>query len=142
MRPRWLLGLAIALAAGCGGKRFAPVSGTVTMDGKPCANATVTFSPARAGKGVEAGDSSVGKTNEKGEYTLRAAKGQNGAQVGKHRVSVTRVNQQAGDSDARPPRGGWPVGDQIPKRYNENSELTFDVPSGGTDKANFELKSR
>jgi hypothetical protein len=27
----------------------------------------------------------------------------------------------------------------VPAKYNRNSELTFDVPSGGTDQANFSL---
>jgi hypothetical protein len=29
---------------------------------------------------------------------------------------------------------------KIPSRYNTDSELTFDVPSGGTGEANFDLK--
>jgi hypothetical protein len=141
MRARWLLGLAVVLAAGCGSKRFAPVSGTVTMDGQPLVGATVTFSPVPPEGSTEAGDSSLGKTNEKGEYTLKSVK-KSGAQVGKHRVSISLVAQQVGDGDSRPPRGGWPMADKVPKKYNENSELTYDVPAGGTDKANWDLKSR
>jgi hypothetical protein len=31
--------------------------------------------------------------------------------------------------------------DPIPVEWNENSELTFDVPPGGTDRADFKLES-
>ena len=38
-----------------------------------------------------------------------------------------------------PPRGGWPQAEKVPSRYNSDSEETFDVPPGGTDKADFPL---
>jgi hypothetical protein len=31
---------------------------------------------------------------------------------------------------------------QLPARYNQQSELTCDVPAGGRNDANFELKSK
>jgi hypothetical protein len=61
--------------------------------------------------------------------------------VGKHRVAITLMNPQIGESDARRVRGGAPLINTIPRRYNENTELTFEVPSGGTTQANFDLKS-
>jgi hypothetical protein len=142
MRARLLLGLALVAALGCGGKGFAPVSGTVTLDGKALAGATVSFQPIAPAGSVEAGPGSVGKTNDKGEYTLTGDRGQKGAIAGKHRVTITCLQQQVGDGDARPPRGGWPLADKVPARYNTNSQETFDVPSGGTDKANFALTSK
>jgi hypothetical protein len=140
MRARWLLGLALVLALGCG-KRYAPVSGTVTLNGKPLANASVSFQPI-AEKGVtEPGPGSAGKTNDKGEYTLASSTGKEGAIVGKHRVMVSLHSVQVGESDERPPRGGWPQAEKIPDRYNANTELTFDVQSGVSNKADFVLKS-
>jgi hypothetical protein len=143
MRARFGLGLALVLALGCGsGGNYAKVSGTVTLDGQPLPGATVSFQPIARSGSIEAGPGSVGKTNEKGEYTLTGDKGQAGALVGKHRVNITCLQQQAGDGDARPPRGGWPLADKVPARYNTNSEETFDVPAGGTDKADFRLTSK
>ena len=142
MRAHWLLGLSIVLFLGCSGsKKFAPVSGTVTVNGKPLANATVSFMPVAEQGSIEAGDSSVGKTNEKGEYILKSSKGKGGAQVGKHKVSVSLLSEQAGDRDERPPRGGWPMADKVPAKYNAKTELTYEVTAGGTDKADFPLKS-
>jgi hypothetical protein len=32
--------------------------------------------------------------------------------------------------------------DKVPEKYNQKTELVYDVPLGGTDEANFDLKSR
>jgi hypothetical protein len=142
MRTRWLFALAVALAVGCGpGNRFAPVSGRVTLNGQPLAGAVVSFQPIAPEGAVDAGPGSMGKTNENGEYTLQADTGQKGAWVGKHRVRISLVTQQVGEGDARPPRGGWPHADKVPRRYNDESKETFDVLPGGTDKADFPLTS-
>jgi hypothetical protein len=141
MRARSLLGLVAVLALGCGSKKLAPVSGTVTLNGKPLVGATVTFDPIAEKGSIEAGHASMGKTDEEGRFTLQTTKGENGARIGKHRVSISVMNQQAGDTDERPPRGGWPVTDQVPAEYNTESKLTFEVPPGGTDSADFPLKS-
>jgi hypothetical protein len=142
MTKRVVFGAAVLAAAGCGaGVKIAPVSGTVTLNGKPRANATISFQPIVAEGSMTAGPGSVGKTNEKGEYSLTASSGTSGAWVGKHRVMITLVAQQAETGDERPPRGGWPQKETIPDRYNAETKLTYDVPPGGSDKANFELTS-
>jgi len=143
MPARWLLGLVLVGALGCGGgPKLAPVSGTVTMDGSPLVGATVSFLPVSDPAALESPLGSTGKTNEKGEYALETLKQQKGALAGKHQVSITRLDPQIGQGDERPPRGGWPTKDMIPARYNEKTELTFDVPPSGTTKADFQLKSR
>jgi hypothetical protein len=142
MRMRLLLGLAVVLALGCASKRFAPVSGKVTLDGNPLPNATVSFQPIGLQVSGEAAPGSLGKTNEKGEYTLEAVDGKNGAWVGNHRVQISALNAEVGEADTRPPRGGWPMGDKVPAKYNTKSELTFEVPREGTRDANFDLHSK
>jgi hypothetical protein len=141
MRARLMVGFVVLLALGCGGKKFAPVSGVVKLNGKPLVGATVSFTPFKGEEEIEAPTSSVGKTNENGEYTLEATTGQHGALVGKHKVAISKVSQQVGDRDTRPPRGGWKHADEIPARYSEKTELTCDVPSEGKTDANFDLKS-
>ena len=124
--------LAVALTAvGCGGGT-ANVSGVVTLDGKAVEGATVTFTPdSKDGGGVGA---SYGKTDAEGRFTLRTVSGdKSGAVVGKHKVTISQSLP-----DPTNPEGI--AKELIPTRYNTKSDLTFDVPSGGSDKANFELK--
>lgn len=129
----WMVGLAL-LAAGCGGN-VSPVSGRVTLDGNPLPNASVIFQPT----GSDAGSGSYGKTDADGRYTLRLVSNDKaGAVVGKHRVSITLATEgKEFDGGARAgKRGGL-----LPK-YNSETTLTFDVPRGGSDKADFPLLSR
>ncbi|HJZ53797.1 MAG TPA: carboxypeptidase-like regulatory domain-containing protein [Gemmataceae bacterium] len=131
----------LLLVAGCsGGPDLAPVSGRITLDGKPLADATVGFYPVGANTDVM----STGRTNSNGEYSLKTVmKNQPGAVVGQHRVSIT-VEPDLTGSDlpadqlgkvARPPK--------LPARYQgQESELNCNVPPGGKTDANFDLKSK
>jgi len=142
MPIRLVLGCAVVLAIGCGGsKRFVPVSGKVTLNGKALPNATVMFQPMGEPGSLMAGEGSTGKTNENGQFTLKSSTGKHGALVGKHGVSISALNPKIGEHDTRPPRGGWPKADKVPSRYNAKSELTFDVGPGGTSQADFDLTS-
>jgi hypothetical protein len=135
--------LVLTLTVGCGsGTKYAPVSGRVTLNGQPLANATVSFQPIATEGNLEASAlGSTGKTNANGEYTLTCADGHTGAWVGKHRVMISAVTEQVGETDARPPRGGWPQKDKVPAKYNSDSKEEYTVPAGGTDKADFALKA-
>jgi hypothetical protein len=132
----WPAALAVALAAaGCGGST-GRVSGVVTLDGQPLEGASVTFSPI-SGRDDGVGGS-TGKTDAQGRYSLRTVVGdKTGAAVGKHKVSISLYRE----NPVNPDQAGKEL---VPPKYSDPSrtELTFDVPSGGTDKANFELKSR
>ena len=142
MRMRFLIGVAIIAALGCAGKKYAPVSGRVTLNGQPLANATVNFQPI-AGEGkIEAGPGSTAKTNEKGEFVLTVDTGEKGAVVGKHRVVISALNPVVGEGDERR-RGGPELADKVPYRYSigQKDELRFEVPAAGTDKADFALTS-
>lgn len=122
--------LAAVFCAGCGGG-MASVSGVVTLDGKPVEGATVNFTPESGDGGGNGG--SYGKTGPDGRYMLRTvAADKSGAAVGKHKVRISLSK-----NDAKSPDGL--VTDAIPAKYNIKSDLTFDVPSGGTDKADFTL---
>ena len=143
MRNCWILGSLVLCTIGCGGPSFVPVSGKVTLDDKPLANATVGFYPLNAKTGTTPLTSS-GRTNENGEYTLSAVMSKNkGAVVGKHRVSIT-VEPDLTGSDLpanKLPKGGRPP-KILPIYQGESSELNCEVPSGGKTDANFTLKSK
>lgn len=137
------------MIGGCGdGKDLAPVKGTVTFEGKPVANATVTFSPA------EEGPLSIGTTTADGTYELTQTGPERlpGAQVGQHKISISAIEQQiSGEADV-------PEGDSfgslglsaqktktrylIPPKYSSNrtSGLTFEVKAGEDNVADFKLE--
>jgi hypothetical protein len=108
-----------AVVAGCSGKSadfpdLAPVSGTITMDGEPLANASVTFES-------EKGATSFATTDAEGKYVLAYKGPHMGAGIGGNVVRVTTA------LDA-PPDPRWR--DPIPAIYNEKSELTATVAAG------------
>jgi glycine/D-amino acid oxidase-like deaminating enzyme len=143
MRTRLVIVSAVLLASGCGSPRIAPVSGVVTLNGKPLAGAIVSFQPIKEDKGPgKALPTSSGTTDENGAYTLKTTTDQEGALVGRHTVSIIRINPQAVNRDTRHVTGtGLPPPDSLPDRYNEKSELTCEVPPEGKRDANFALKS-
>ena len=126
------------LIAGCGDEYpLAPVSGTITLNGKPLADAHVSFEPMGKGKDLKAGPGSYCRTDQDGRFTLKTLHGDDGAVVGEHRVLIRAI--RAGTNR----NGQFLVGrpEIVPARYNSKSELTFDVPSDGTDAADFRLTS-
>jgi len=104
-----LVAAGLVAAAGCGGRGFAEVTGTVLVDGKPLLGAFVTFTP-------EAPDAvrSVGSTNDEGRYRVIRPGGKIGAMTGKNRVSVT----------------GGDAGRALPPQYNSQTTLQCDVTRG------------
>jgi len=128
------------MVVGCGGSggKVAPVTGTVTLDGKPLANALVAFQPMATPGKPNAGMGSTGITDANGKYTLKTVDtDRSGAVVAKHSVMIT-MKPESSDLDVpRPPQKAL-----LPAKYNHQSELQFDVQPGGTDAANFDLKSR
>ena len=133
----WLAALLAVLLGGCGpAVKVAPVSGVITLDGKPLANAHIVFQPQSTTRNTEPG--SFAFTDPNGAYALKLADGeQPGAVLGKHRVEINLVTA----SDDRDPKLRGPQ-KALPAKYNRNTELSFDVVAGGTNKANFDLKSQ
>jgi hypothetical protein len=146
MRPVLMLSAVLLLAAGCGGGKLAAVSGRVTIDGKPAPNVHVAFEPIGSADNPNPGYGSVGVTDAQGIYRLQTfwPKKENGAVVGKHRVRINLQGPQEGELGqfARPPGKKAAAVPQLPWRYNEQTELTYEVPAGGTDGANFDLMSK
>lgn len=142
--PRYLQGslclLSMVLAcvlSGCGGGasyELVPVSGRVTLDGQPLANARVSFQPAR--DQTDTGPGSSGVTDAEGKYVLSVA-GETetaGAVPGKHMVTISA------NAGSEPASDAAPAADRsLPPQASDGS-LTFDVSAEGTDQANFDLK--
>ena len=115
----WLsLGALLAVAlAGCSGKpqgppRF-PVTGKVTLDGKPLANTMILFIPT----GQTRGHGGLTKTDENGQYKLFCRKGlEPGVPVGTYRVAMPMVVSD------EPVEGGVVTSQAIPTKYSSPSQ--------------------
>jgi hypothetical protein len=138
MRCHYLVISCLVFASGCGGTNIVPVSGRVTLDGKPLVNGTIIFQPLSEEKNP--GPGSRGKTDGEGKFTMQLMTGNKpGALVGSHRVSVT-----AYEGDDSIPSSGSDMKFRkllVHEDYNAKSKLTVDVPAGGTTEANIEVFS-
>jgi hypothetical protein len=125
--------LLIVSLTGCSGSAsgVAEVTGTITMDGSPLANAVVTFVP------TEMGSPSYGRTDQSGIYTLQYTREVSGAVIGEHRVRISTMS--SGDPDSDPPIPASP--ETVPAQYNSQSELLRTVESG-SNTIDFELDSQ
>jgi hypothetical protein len=101
---------------------MAPVSGVVTLDGKPLGSALVVFLSAN-------GRSAFGPTDAAGRYKIRYLADVWGAEIGANVVQIE--TQTAGPSSAS-------YRDPIPTRYNSASELKVTV-APGSNTFNFDL---
>jgi hypothetical protein len=134
-----LLGFASTCAAlfsaGCqpGGpkERTYPVTGVVTLNNEPVADAAVTFHPAGSGK------LAVGKTDASGRFTLTTTEtGQSGAVPGRYRVTVAKyvspeqpaaVAPSGEYQEQAPETTPAPAQNVLPAKYADPSTSGFEV---------------
>jgi hypothetical protein len=131
------VGILLAMiAVGCGtgdAAKTAPVSGAITLNGQPLANATVVFQPQALGN---PGPPSYGTTNDAGKYTLLCEGGKAGAVIGTHLVSIStrimRPSPENSDVEIEVAK------ERVPEQYRLQPPK-FEVSKAGTADANFEL---
>lgn len=136
----------LALAAGCsgGGRKIVPVSGVVTVNGGPAKNVIVTFQPLAESKDDNPGRGSSAYTDENGRFQLIYDGERPGALTGKHRVRISPqwVSKKAGADDGEGGGGAVALNYPIPPEWNDLSTIEFEVPPGGTDKADFHIEAK
>jgi len=125
-----LLAASAVMAAGCqsrapGTPDLAPVTGTITVDGKPADKANVSFE----GPGNKV---SFGNTDTAGRYELNYIHQSKGAAIGANTVKITTRIEA-------PPGAGYV--DPIPAKYNARTTLKADVKAG-PNVINFELTTK
>ncbi|WP_437222754.1 Ig-like domain-containing protein [Planctomicrobium sp. SH661] len=119
--------------------KYVPVSGTITLAGNPVPGVTVVFVPRGDGTSAITGELSSGLTDDNGRFTLKTPTGLKGAKVGPHQVSVIEDEpipepNQLLQTIRKPGR--------IPRRYEKEGALSFEVPERGTSQADFVLESK
>lgn len=154
-RSVYTIGLLVATCSGCGDTyKLAPVSGRITLDGRPIQGIYVTFQPVGGGLKDDLGPASYGHTDTDGRYQLKTIdrSDRDGAVVGSHRVILQQADQPR-EETVEVPQGS--VGDamdmvvaarrtqrqqRMPTHYRDGS-LQFEVPAAGTIDADFDLAS-
>jgi hypothetical protein len=115
-----------------GGSNIPPlgrVTGMVTLDGKPLANAVVTFIPMSEEANKEAkGSGSSAYTDASGRYDLQYSPEEFGALIGKHLISITALDPNTGR-------------ELLPPAYNSNTTLT-EVVKPGSNTIDLPLQSQ
>jgi hypothetical protein len=139
---------------GCGGSKggvkSVDVSGTISLDGEPLEGVDVHFSSGKVG--------GYGTTDSAGKFRLV-----NGAAVGSNKVHLKKFDtslaqgidmsiegmdegQAAAMMEAQSKtKGGKAVkGNLIPPEFSDpkTTKLTFEVPEGGTNSADFRITSK
>lgn len=130
----FMLLLSVSLS-GCGSSDSLPlssVSGQVTLDGEPLAGAQVVFQPAD-----EQGTYSTARTDQRGHYTLRYSRRQQGALQGLHKVSISTEVRDAEDENGN----STTIPERVPAQYNRKSNLVKQVDSG-YNKIDLQLSSQ
>jgi hypothetical protein len=129
--------LVAAAVAGCGeasdGIDRQPVSGSITLDGKPLAG-DVTFIP--IGNGTSAGG-----TIADGAFSIARTAGPS---PGLYRVEISSVQptgRSIPDRDGPPGSTTEERKNVVPGRYNVNSQLRAEVKKDGPNTFSFEIKS-
>ena len=149
---RWIGPLALVglVQVGCGSEesryKLVPVTGTVTLNGKPIGDAMVSFSP---DDGNERNTPGVDLTGPNGNYKLMF-KGRSGVTPGKYKVTITLPDPSAAGNvpDAfkdDPAMAGFAreARQQAAKKKVEagtKNEYEREVPDGGAE-LDFDVKS-
>jgi hypothetical protein len=138
------LSFVLLCAVGCG-QKMVPVSGTVTLDGKPIQDCRVLFQAKRTGESEIPVVDASGLTNSEGQFQLSSL----GERIKFGAVSGDYV-VKFGWSDPNPPLNELnELNDsethtppyQIPQNMQMQG-LPFTIPKSGTSNANFDLKSK
>ena len=126
----------IAMAAGCGRKDgLVDVSGVVTLDGKPLADAIVQFTASSNEPGYSR--PATGRTNSSGHYKLEYSTGRTRTRPGSYRVSISTYWPSTLTNEEKVIPGSP---EKVPEVYSSKSTLTAEVKPDGSE-VNFELKS-
>jgi len=129
-----LLGV-VATSLGCGNSSSrGAVRGSVTLDGMPLDDATITFAPEAAGQ-----DKAAWTMTKQGKYSIPAV---TGPAVGPSRVEI-RASRKTGKqlADTGPFGAADEMREIVPPRYNSQSELNANIKSGDNI-VDFDLKSK
>jgi hypothetical protein len=114
----------------------------VLLDGQPLPEARVVFQPVAQPGQEHVGPDAYGVTDAEGRFSLTTIYDESGAAVGRNRVSISTLQLQEDASDPDNGRKRQVLRqEQIPPRYNSQTELYYEVLEEGAAEATFQLQS-
>lgn len=127
--------------SGNDGPAINEVTGKVTLDGKPLADALIEVAPVNPKISADGtgGSGAAGETDANGVFILKYAGGRTGAESGKYKVKITKedvTETKRDDGETEETRTQI-----IPAKYNTETTLEMDVKEGEKNEFNFDLKS-
>ena len=130
--------LLLLLLCGCGEERYVSVSGSVSVDGQPASDIRVLFTWKDPSK--PSADTGIGFTDSQGRFRLKSLmKEKSGVEPGTYSVSFDYRDPNAPkdqpDDAVIPPPPFFLTKEAI------DGSMTFTVPVGGTNNADFDLKT-
>ena len=137
------LSVILTFASGCSdsGPKLHPVSGRVTLDGQPLANAGVMFFP----RGSTLGNACIGMTDTNGKYILKPEKRNGtGAPEGEFAVTISKMKDPPAKAKAGEPAAAETgLEETLSAKYWDSAKtiLKATVPMGGT-KIDFSLTKK
>ena len=123
-----VVGAGMGLVAGCGNdlpqQKTYPVTGSVTLDGRPLAGATVVFHAVDKSN-FKWGELPQGTTDQQGKFKLFTYSSEDGAPVGEYTVAIELAppSQDEGDDQVKWDRSR----PRLPDRYLDPAKSGFKV---------------
>jgi len=126
--------LLVAVTAGCGGRGDSrqAVRGTVTLDGQPLAEGTISFRPAPGTSG-----NTAGRAIHKGRFELPAERGLPPGEYIVQIQSYERTGRTVDTTDD--PLGGPAAPERVPIRFRQTGQLKATVAADGENVFDFPL---
>jgi hypothetical protein len=146
VRALFVAAVAASLPA-CGGDGNLPcypVSGKVTLDGKPLAGVTVVLHPVDKAR-FKRDERPFARTEADGSFKLTTYEKQDGAPDGEYKVAIAfEAGGPAGDDDGSDQAVRGKKGGRPPERYGspDKSGLTATIPKSSTTLPPFELTGK
>jgi hypothetical protein len=122
----------LAMAGGCGGGEYdtAPVRGRVTAGGQPVTSGQVMFSPVmqeKSDRGINPGKAALGQVDASGNFVLSTYGDQDGAVIGRHRVSFLNAASDNEEDENKPPAYLLPEDKSEVEVASGNNEINLEL---------------
>ncbi|NQT39264.1 MAG: hypothetical protein HQ581_17330 [Planctomycetes bacterium] len=117
----------LLFGCGPGGPTTYEVTGTVTLDGEPIADAQIVF------RAVDGSEGSWAAKVTDGEYTVQSTPGKKRVEITATREIHMKVASDSGEGELNYEM-------YVPEKYNRQSELTREVTADGDNRFDFALE--